>query len=233
MDNNKAWAMVVGIVLIFALTALGIVLIIRNTILGTLEPVQNVSDNVSTRVAEVFHPTPTILPDPVTIVRSVRSLARLETIQYSVEKVITAETGQGPFGFLFGDKLIFVAHGTVVAGVDMEKLTPEDLEVRDGTLYVRLPEPEIFVATLDNDKSYVYSRDRGVLNRGDIHLEATARQSAEAEIEKAAVEDGILRLAGQNAQTYLYRLFRDLGYSEVSFVGEAQTPTPALSTPGG
>ncbi|MGB9591943.1 MAG: DUF4230 domain-containing protein, partial [Candidatus Kryptoniota bacterium] len=85
-------------------------------------PLQGLAQKMSTQVAQLANPTPTILADPITIIHSVRSLARLETIQYSVEKVITAESGQGPFGFLFGDKLLLVAHGIVIAGVDLEKL---------------------------------------------------------------------------------------------------------------
>ena len=79
---------------------------------------------MKTEVAQLLHPTPTIIPDPVTIIHEVRSLARLESIQYSVEKVITAEIAQGQFDFLFGDKLLFVAHGTVIAGVRPGERSP-------------------------------------------------------------------------------------------------------------
>jgi hypothetical protein len=151
----------------------------------------------------------------------------LETIQYSIEKVITAESGQGTFGFLFGDKLIFVAHGVVTAGVDLARLQPEDLRVQNNVLYVRMPAPEIFIATLDNEKSYVYNRDTGALTHGDVNLETTARRAAEDEIRKAALEDGILQQAGQNAENYLSRLLRELGYPEVIF--EQATPVPELT----
>ena len=82
---------------------------------------------------------------------------------------------------------------------------------------MRLPEPEIFIAALDNENSYIYDRDKGLLTKGDVHLESEARKVAEREIEKAAREDGILDLAGKNAENYLYSLFRQLGYPEVIF----------------
>jgi hypothetical protein len=112
----------------------------------------------------------------------------------------------------------------VVAGVDLARLGPKDMEVRDGVLYVNLPDAEIFIATLDNQKSYVYDRDTGLLTKGDVNLETTARQAAEDEIRKAALEDGILRQADQNAENFMYRLLRDLGYPEVIFIKE--TPVP-------
>ena len=224
MDNKKAWVLAIGILLIFAASAITIILVVRDTIQRTVSPVQAATGNLGTRVAEVLNPSPTVLPDPVTIIHGVRGLSRLETIQYTVEKVITAETGQGPFGFLFGDRLIFVAHGIVLAGVDMQKLQPEDLSVKDQVLYVRLPASEIFLTTLDNDKSYVYHRDTGVLTHGSPNLETNARQAAEAEIEKAALEDGILKMAQQNAESYLGSFFRSLGYPEVIFI--QATPVP-------
>lgn len=224
--NLLFWIVGIGVLVILAVAAFAVVSAVRQSIRTAqqaIQPVSNLSVELGTKVAQVLNPTPTVVVDPVTIVRQVRSLARLETIQYSVEKVITAETGQGAFGFLFGDRLLFVAHGVVIAGVDMEQLGPDDLELRDNVLYVTLPEPEIFIATLDNEKSFVYDRETGILRQSDINLETTARRVAEDEIEQAALEDGILNLARQNAENYLYRLLIEVGnYPEVIFV----RPTP-------
>ncbi|MEN8241985.1 MAG: DUF4230 domain-containing protein [Chloroflexota bacterium] len=171
----------------------------------------------SNQFTDFLSATPTITLDPVTIIHEVQSLARLETIHYSLEKVITAETNQDTLGFLFGDKLLFVAHGKVIAGIDLEKLTEEDLEYTEGVLYVNLPQAEIFIATLDNDKSYVYDRDTGLLAQNEINLETAARQSAEQAILEAALEDGILEQAQINAENYMVRLLRNLGFPEVVF----------------
>jgi hypothetical protein len=165
----------------------------------------------------LLHPTPTVIPDPVTIIRDIQSMARLETIQYSVEKVITAEINQGVFGPLFGDKLLFVAHGYVIAGVDLSKLTVEDLQMDGDVLRVVLPEAEVFVATLNNDDSYVYDRTTGLFRKSDPELETGARQAAEDEILKAALEDGILEQAQINAEAFMERLLNDLGYAIVVF----------------
>src|SRR3990170_7593472 len=189
----------------------------RDFTTGGVNRVNEMADSVGTQVANVLHPTPTIIPDPITIVHQVRSLARLETIQYSVEKVLVAESGQGPFGFLFGDRLLFVAHGMVIAGVDLEKLTPADLRVEDGVLYVKLPQAEVFIAALDNESSYIYDRDKGILTRGNEGLETEARRAAEQEILNAALEDGILEQAQVNAESYLLRLFLNLGFPDVIF----------------
>jgi hypothetical protein len=57
------------------------------------------------------------------------------------------------------------------------------------------------------------------LTKGDINLETTARRVAEQRIKDAAIEDGILELARQNAENYLYRLLMEIGgYDDVIFL---------------
>jgi len=224
MKNNALWIVVVGVLLMLLIVGWAtdqVVSLVGNTIEAGVAPVRGMANAVGTQVANVLHPTPTIIPDPVTIVHEVRSLARLETIQYSVEKIITAESGQGPFGFLFGDRILFVAHGTVIAGVDLEKLEADDLWTENVVLYVRLPEAEIFIASLNNEQSYIYDREFGALTRGNQELETEARQAAEEEIRQAALDDDILSQAQLNAENFLYRLLLDLGFPDVIFVDAA------------
>ena len=227
MAKNILVVLLVLGLLAAAVVVVSSVLVVR-TVENAVRPVGDLSAGIGTQVAEILHPTPTILPDPVTIVHEVRSLARLETIHYTVEKVITAETGQGALGFLFGDRLLFIAHGSVIAGVDLEKLEPQDARIdSQGAVYLWLPEPEIFVATLDNKLSYVYNRETGLLTRGDITLEAAARKAAEDEIRKAALDDGILEQARVNAEAALERLLRAAGIERINFVHEQASPTLA------
>ncbi len=58
----------------------------------------------------------------------------------------------------------------------------------------------------------------GALTHGDEDLETLARQAAEQEIYKAAMEDGILDLAQQNAEHFLEKFFEALGYENVIFL---------------
>jgi len=215
----KKWQWIFQILILVILVVVGVILVnsIQDSITNQFLPVREMTNNLATQISVVMHPTPTILPDPVTIIHEIRSLARLETIKFSLEKIITAETRQGVFEWLVGDRLIFVAHGEVIAGIDLNKLEPDDLVVKDAVLYVTLPEAEIFITALDNEQSYVYDRDTGLFTHGEVTLETEARQAAEREIEKSALEDGILELAQQNAISFLDRLFRDLGYPEVIF----------------
>jgi hypothetical protein len=200
-----------------------IVQTIRESAQAAAAPFQQVNQAnqaLQTQVSNLLNPTPTIIPDPVTYINEVRALARLETIQYSVEKVIEGKIGEGTFGFLFEDKLLFIAHGTVIAGIDMSKLQPEHLRFENGVLTVKLPPAEIFIVALDNEKSRVYNRETGILAQPDVNLETLVRQQAEEEIRKGALEDGILEQAQVNAEAYLFKFFAALGYPNAIFIND-------------
>ena len=221
MKKNNLFSVLLLVVI--GVAAYFIVQSVRQVSQQAAAPFQSLSQQnqaMQTQVANLLNPTPTIIPDPVTYINEIRALARLETIQYSVEKVVTGQTGGGSFDSLFGDKILFVGHGTVIAGIDMEKLGPEDMSYQNGVLTVKLPSAEIFVATLDNEKSYVYNRDTGLLTNPDPNLETLVRQTAEQEILKAALEDGILEQAQINAEAYLFKFFSALGFPNTIFVDD-------------
>jgi len=219
-NSKNPSRMIAAVILILVILAAILFLgyLVQNKITETLDPLRQVNAELGTQVANLLHPTPTIIPDPVTIIHEVQALARLETIRYNVEKVITAETGQGAFAFLIQDRLLLVAHGTVIAGIDMAMITSDSMWLDQGVLNVRLPAAEVFIASLDNEKTYVYDRDTGLLKNPDPNLETIARQAAEEEILKAALEDGILDQATNNAKMYLQWFFDTLGYHQINFI---------------
>jgi hypothetical protein len=221
MSKSFGNLLVIGLLIIAAISSYALINLVRDALQKSTAP----SVGVATQVQQFLNPTPTIYPDSVTVVREVRTLARLETAQYTVEKVIRAEVGQGALGPLFGDRLLFVAHGNVIAGVDLSRLQPSDVIVApDGRVTIILPAAEVIIVALDNDKSYVYDRQTGLLTQGDINLETLARQAAEDQIRQGAVEDGILNLAQSNAGNFVEKFLWSLGFREVIIV--QGTPAP-------
>lgn len=211
------------LVVFFLLLAAGAFLVVSSLYLaqeGVVEPVSSLVRGL------VIPATPVILPDRVTIVHEINQLARLETASYELEKIVRAERNNELLWGAFGESLIFVAYGEVIAGVDLTRLTIDDMQVVDPTtVMLHLPPAEVLTVDLDNERSYVADRDTGLLTRADPELETLVRQTAEIEIEQAALERGILQAADQNAQAYLESFLKALKFETVIFT-DAPPPVP-------
>ena len=151
-----------------------------------------------------------------TVIRQVRALQRLETVSYTTDKILSGER-ENPVlpNFLAGDRLLLIAHGEVIAGMDLSKLQPNDVEVHGTSIAVRLPQAEIFSARLDNAKTRVYSRDTGLFSSPDPYLEGEVRAEAERQIQAAALDDGILKTAQANARQTINSMLLSLGFTKV------------------
>jgi hypothetical protein len=151
-----------------------------------------------------------------TVIKELKSLNRLETAQFTIEKVIDAGTSGNRFQqILFGDRILLIAHGEVIAGVDLSSLQEDDIEVQGSELRLKLPPSQILVSRLDNEETRVYDRRQGLLSRGDTNLESEARSAAEETIRNAACTGGILAEASKNSRTQLTTLFKALGFTTV------------------
>jgi hypothetical protein len=67
-----------------------------------------------------------------TVVDRIQRLQRLETVVYTMDKLVTGAKENAIFpDFLAGDRLLMMVHGEVVAGIDFSNLKPGDVKV-DG-----------------------------------------------------------------------------------------------------
>jgi hypothetical protein len=62
--------------------------------------------------------------------------------------------------FLTGEKVLLVAVGEVEAGINLDELGKDDVQVKDGKVTVELPQARILDSSLDEDKTRLYDRDR-------------------------------------------------------------------------
>jgi hypothetical protein len=151
-----------------------------------------------------------------TVVDRIQRLQRLETVVYTMDKVVTGAK-ENPLlpDFLTGDRLLMIAHGEVVAGIDFSNLKPGDVRVEGKQVHLHLPAAQVFSTRLDSAKTRVYSRQTGVLVPTDPNLETQVRQEAERQLLQAAIADGILKTAQANAAATITSLLQGLGFEKV------------------
>jgi Protein of unknown function (DUF4230) len=151
-----------------------------------------------------------------TVVRQIQQLQRLETVSYTMDKIISGEH-ENPYlpKFLAGDRILLVVHGEVIGGVDLAKLQPKDVVIQGQNIRIALPKAEIFSTRIDNTKTRVYSRDTGLFSSPDPNLESEVREEAEHQLQQAALQDGILKAADQNGHNTIQSMIKGLGFKQV------------------
>lgn len=160
------------------------------------------------------------------VLKSIQNLRRFQaaTAHYEVIVDLEKDTRFVPSP-IRGERVLFVAVGDVEAGVDFTGLEGDAVRVSNNrrTVHLELPHAEFFGARVDPARSYVYDRDRGLIDRvaSIFQDNPTSEQElyvlAEEKLMAAAEESsGILARAERNTRLMLIGLFEALGFTSVS-----------------
>lgn len=171
-------------------------------------------------------PTDTATPVPVVTIQSIKSQAKLSTIEYNTVTEIYRESA--PEGWLDGflgtkERLLILVYGDVQAGFDLEKLKKEDLWTDGKRVRLVLPAPEILSTGIDFDRTHlVYYENNLILEKNNPNLQGEALEEAQKAVQQAALEAGVLDKANDYGQLYYENFLRSLGFTEVEVVTNAQ-----------
>lgn len=159
-------------------------------------------------------PTPTAFVQP----REIRNLSHLITADQEFQVWLTYEDPPSwwPFPF-WTNKIILFATGSVQAGIDLGKLTENDLVVLGTKAEVTLPPPEFFGdPNLDLDKTKALEGSSFNPISMDWNKMIEAQREAKEAIRQKAIETKLLEKARTNAEMQVELLLRRLGATEVT-----------------
>ena len=162
-------------------------------------------------------PTPTPTPTPILIDR--KELGKMVTIQYKLQTVSVVEEKDASWIIrLFGDnRVVLVATGEAMAGVDMTLLSEEDVIVSGTTVKLIMPPAEIFSVRLIPGESWVYDRKLNIL-KPNWQLELQAQEQAERSLRNWSIDNGILGQAEEVFTARVEAFLRRLGFTDVTIL---------------
>lgn len=128
--------------------------------------------------------------------------------------------------FIRGERTVFLAGGTVDAFVNFAGLGEGAIDVSDdGTaVTVRLPPAQLSDPRIDPERSYVVSRERGLLDRaGSVFSDSPTGERdlyllAEEKLTAAAAEADLVERAETNTRAMLESMLGSLGFTDVTVV---------------
>jgi hypothetical protein len=151
-----------------------------------------------------------------TVVRSIRDLANLTTVELVEYTIVEKGTDQGFLAWARGDSLQLFAVARIGAGVDLDGVTVRSFDLsEDGVVELVVPGAEIQYVAVDNQATQILDRDTGLFTRGDPRLESDARRVADETLRQAALDEGILEMAEDNAREVITNFLLSLGYRDV------------------
>ena len=159
------------------------------------------------------------------VLKSIRNLSdfRAATGHFEVIVDVEKDTRFVP-DKLKGERILFVAVGSVDAGVDFSGLKEDAVVVSDDrrSVTLELPPARYHEPQLDLGRSRVYDRDRGVIDRlqalfgDDTGTDPEVYTLAEEKLAAAARGgSGLLMRAERNTRLMLTGLLRSLGFTRV------------------
>ncbi|MGA7155958.1 MAG: DUF4230 domain-containing protein [Acidobacteriaceae bacterium] len=182
--------------------------------------VHHARSGIAGKLAGLITGRPLTIVSAPDVVEKVQQLNRLETVVYSLDTVVEGDESNPILpDALAGDKLLMIVHGQTIAGIDMSKLQPESVQITEGpkgrSIRLTLPPSQIFNTTIDVHKTRVYARDTGLFVKADPNLETQVLQKAQAQLQQAALSDGILDAATKNARATVTAMLEGLGFEHV------------------
>ena len=160
------------------------------------------------------------------VLQSLEDIGEYRAATANYELLVDLEQDTDLPAALLGERTLFVAVGSVDAGVDLRAVGPDAVAVTgDGAgVNITLPPAEVYDARLDLGRSYVYERDEGLLNRignvfsgdGGGGYEQEVMVAAEERLNEAArANDDLTDRAEANTALMLESLLRSLGFERV------------------
>ena len=190
-------------------------------------------DRYINNLLDIFRPQPieSKVADSALLLQKIQNLQELTTTVYQMETVVptSADRTFGKNWTVATTRLLYLARGEVKAGIDLNQLTTEDIQISQNKIAIAIPSAKILDSKVDVDSSAVYHYDRGFLNLGpDVapDLQTLAQQKTLTKIVATACNDGILDRANQQAKVAIASLITATNDKEIEITIDPKSSLP-------
>ncbi len=149
-----------------------------------------------------------------TVIEKVEAMGKMQLVRYQISDAVEYVKPSGS-RFVPDAKAMLIVTGEAIGCVDLSKVKQTDLLKTDSTLTLVLPAPELCVFKVDHKKSRVYDTKFTRIT-GQTKIVDEAFEKAESQIEKTALDNGILEETKKNAQLILKPMLEQLTGKKVA-----------------
>ncbi|HEV7378805.1 MAG TPA: DUF4230 domain-containing protein [Dyadobacter sp.] len=132
------------------------------------------------------------------VLQEITAMGKLELVKYNFKDVVEQEVVKM---WLPNAKAVLIVQGEAIGCVDLTRINIADISSEQETLVVHMPEPELCVFKIDHEKSKIYNTEYAFME--EAKLVQDAYKQAEKQIQKSALDMGILKQTEENATKIL------------------------------
>lgn len=163
---------------------------------------------------DIFSSKPVIIDDTPILIKDIRSLGQVITATYHdevvVDSVIHRTFPQLP---ITDDKLVIIASGKVLAGIDLKLLADSSVTVTKDTVRMQFP-PTKIIDVIINPADYETFEEKGKWRQEDV---TAVKLRAKDKITANALNKKIIEKANTKAKAVLEDFFKAAGFIVVLF----------------
>ncbi|MDB5249332.1 MAG: hypothetical protein JWQ40_3726 [Segetibacter sp.] len=173
----------------------------------------------------IFKAKPVVIDETPILIKEIKSIGQLITFSSFDEVVVDSNivTRGSRFVNSFNtlapipvlpsaDKqIVLIGRGKVLAGTDLSLLTDSSLSIRNDTLSLFLPKPQIFEAIL-NPSDFETFVEKGEWSNEEVTL---VKIKARRKMTDRALQQNILGKAGQKSKAIMEDFLGNMGYKKV------------------
>ena len=155
-------------------------------------------------------------------VYEIRNIGQLSTSEYTVGKIVKLDK-TGEEWYKFGERRILIScKAKIKAGIDLSKLSKDDIKVKGKTIEINLPPAEITSFTMD--PKFIHTEMESVSGFRDQFTQQEKNdflQQGEEAIKEDINQTSILKDAEENAKTFVEDFYKEMGFEKVIVKSES------------
>lgn len=171
------------------------------------------------------------------VVSKVKSVAKLATTETIIDKVVLGTQEKKLLGIVKLNKSYFAAktQATILSGIDLNKLKPDDIKIEGKRIELSLPHVEVLNFSYPFSKYKIDSTitRNAFLNKMDVMDHEKFYMLAETDIRNNLKYTGVRASTENNTRLLIEGILKNLGYEEIYITfksGQLITPVELEGT---
>lgn len=167
-------------------------------------------------IRNLFRPQPILVEETPLLVKNIRAIAQLMTIEFYDEVVVdSSRNGSAipipPYVMPGRQSLVLVVKGRLLAGLDLSKLDSNHFSGTLDSVVIKLPQAEILEVEMNPSGVETFAEKGQWSQQAVVALAAKAKE----QMLRNAASQGVLHRADEKAKEVVEQLMRNAGFNKV------------------